>query len=161
MIAVGWERPDSLCNAMMAFDKENPYIGEVLHRFNTKYVKDDWAANGPVLLTQVYNEKFRDSDQVNAFEKAAFYLISWVEVQHYFDKESEQDVARDMNILKQKAYVVHFWNSRSHDLLVHPQSLMAKMFTLYCVYCNPISHGVLVSIVDKSQTGNNRVPMTN
>lgn len=137
---VGWERSDSLCNALMAFDSRNPYLEEVLRQFNDHYVMDDWAGNGPVLLTKVYDGKFKNSDQIHALEKAAFYLISWDDVHRYFDKQSARDIDRDLQILRQKAYVVHFWNSRSHDLVVHPESLMARMFTSYCVHCNPIHH---------------------
>jgi len=141
--AVGWERPDSLCNAMMTFERRNPYLHEVLRVFNDQYQQDDWAANGPVLLTKVYEGQFKNSDQVNALEKAAFYLISWTEVQRYFDVASDRDIKRDLQILNHKAYAVHFWNSRSHDLVVQPKSLMARLFTEYCVYCNPISHEAL------------------
>jgi hypothetical protein len=138
---VGWERSDSLCNAFMVFDKGNGYIKDVLQEFNDKYIKDDWAANGPFLLTRIYDQHqaSKPGAEVKAMDKAAFYMISWGDIDRYFQKSSETEVKHDMEVLKLGAYAVHFWNSRSHDLVVHPQSLMAHMFKNYCVFCNVLS----------------------
>merc|ERR1712048_1347912 len=120
--SIGWERSDSLCNALMSFEARNQYLKVALQEFTESYVMDDWAANGPALLTRVYEKDFQHSSEVRALKQSAFYLISWDEVQRFFEKESEVDRKRDMHVVTSGTYVVHFWNSRSHDLLVHPES---------------------------------------
>ncbi len=119
----------------MAFDKGNEYIRDVLDLFSTHYVKEDWAANGPAILTDVYRRN-EHSEAVHALEKEAFYFLNWSDINLFFDKQ--EDTVVDMEILRRKAFAVHLWNSRSHDLIVDSQSLVAAMFKAYCVYCNPL-----------------------
>merc|ERR1712146_310435 len=133
----------------MAFDKGNVYVHEVLRQFNDNYIMDEWAGNGPILLTNLYKDKFVGQNSVHPLGKAAFYLISWTEVQRYFEDSSKADVARDSKLLKQKSYAVHFWNSRSHDFVVKPSSLMAKLFLDNCVLCHDISDNIMDRVYGK------------
>jgi len=139
--AVAWEREDSICNAVMAFDKQNPYLHDVLRRFNDNYNKNEWGANGPELLTKIYRDKYStgQSDSVHVLKRSAFYIIKWTDVTSAFKNQRKSEQQRDLQIIKNKSFAVHLWNSRSHDLVVYPESLVAQLYTQNCVMCNPLS----------------------
>eukprot|EP00300_Choanocystis_sp_HF-7_P036368 c52216_g1_i1.p1 GENE.c52216_g1_i1~~c52216_g1_i1.p1 ORF type:complete len:375 (-),score=58.34 c52216_g1_i1:41-1165(-) len=137
--AVGLESQDSICNAVMAFDAKNPFLRDVLQQFNDKYDPTNWAGNGPDLLTSVFLNSYRDSNLVKVLERPAFYMIGWDEVQHYFKKESPADLQRDLAILHTKGLGVHFWNSRTHDLIPSQDSVIEALFSTNCVYCRTLS----------------------
>ena len=138
--AVGYERDDSICNAVILnFEKHSPYIFDAMDRFQSNYDPTQWAVNGPVVLTRVYEDMHKDRGTVTALGIDAFYPIKYDDISNYFAETSESEAKQEMARLVQSSYVIHYWNSNTHGMEPAKHSLMGHVLNDFCVLCKPLS----------------------
>ena len=85
-------------NAVIGFQKNHPFLEELLQELSQHYAPHQYAANGPLLITRVFKE-FCKIDKIKEMSPdiyqnitillpEAFYPIPWQQGKIYFTEEA-------------------------------------------------------------------------
>jgi hypothetical protein len=89
---------------------------------------------GPELLTRIWQRS--ENAAVNVLEKGSFFMINWRNINQFFMPSHPEFVEHDMQILRQKSFVLHFWNKISSGLEIADGCLMHRVLNEFCVLCD-------------------------
>jgi hypothetical protein len=145
---VGWEddlASSHLNGAVMAFQKNSPFIMECLNEFYSTY--DDTLSrwNGADLLTRVAkNFTIQDKNQIHLNLQPYFSIfpISENNITRYFaEPATEIERAEQDELFKRilnESFTFHFWNSITSALVPEPNSLVSRLINYRCIRCSDI-----------------------
>ena len=145
MNTVGFEdsKKSALNNAFMIFEKHHPYLKSCLIEFTKKYDGNQWAGNGPSLLTRIWHRLYESKKNVHTKDYKAFYMFHYSKVMsECFNVISKAVFNEKMSILKTKAYAVHLSSKITGNVGITNESVFrndticSHILSSYCILCN-------------------------
>lgn len=128
---------DVLCNAVMKFERHNPYIEACVREFADAYDPSSWDYNGPQLLTRVWQSRFFGNPKiVDTLDRSKLYLLDWEDIPKFFQASTPKFVDHDMANLQDNVFVVHLWNKMTVSKAVEDGSLLRRIMDDYCLVCD-------------------------
>lgn len=138
-----WTR---LNNAVMVFDKGHPILLKFIEEFARTFNGNKWGYNGPYLVSRVVqNLKGSDRFDVNILKPMAFYPLDWSRIRSLFQGPKNEAHSKwlhgKLNHIRSKSYAVHLWNRQSKKIKIEEGSIIAKIISDCCVFCNSSASG--------------------
>ncbi|XP_028786606.1 lactosylceramide 4-alpha-galactosyltransferase-like [Neltuma alba] len=135
-----WTR---LNNAVLVFDKNHPLLLRFIQEFALNFNGNKWGYNGPYLVSRVVERvKAEGGLNLRVLPPMAFYPVDWTRVGGWFQKPKNRDEARWVRAkliqLRGQTYGVHLWNKWSGKLAIQQGSVMAKLMSHHCIFCNNV-----------------------
>ena len=133
----------TLNTAVLVFDKSHPLLLRFIEEFAVNFNGSKWGHNGPYLVTRVV-EKVQEEDDLNltVLPQRAFYPVNWTAIGEWFQKPKNKDELRwvrdRLMELRGQTYGVHLWNKVSGKLAIQRGSVIARLISQHCVFCNNI-----------------------
>ncbi|KAK1420083.1 hypothetical protein QVD17_21402 [Tagetes erecta] len=133
-----WSR---LNNAVMVFDKMHPLVYKFIEEYALTFNGNKWGHNGPYLVSRVISRlEGRPGYNFTVLPPMAFYPVNWNRVRNLFrGAKNETDVKWLRGKLRQirsQSYGVHLWNKQSRKLSIEEGSIVGKILSKHCVFCN-------------------------
>ena len=121
-------------NNVLIFDSGHPFLVACLQEFLTNYNGNMWGANGPALMTRVYNASiFADIKVLSSY---IFQPIAWHNISTlYKSHRTEADAIIQMKRIIQDSYGIHLNNKISKDLKSNINSTVSQIVRSFCKYC--------------------------
>ncbi|KAC9975348.1 hypothetical protein E3N88_37171 [Mikania micrantha] len=140
-----WSR---LNNAVMVFDKMHPLVYKFIEEFSLTFDGNKWGHNGPYLVSRVVSRlQDRPGYNFTILPPIAFYPVNWNRVRNLFrGAKNEADAKWLRGKFKQigsQSYAVHLWNKQSRKLHVEKGSIVGKILSNRCVFCNASINNVV------------------
>ena len=143
MNTIGFEDSSTLCGAFMMFEKGHSYLKSCLIEFAKQYDGNQWAWNGPSLLTRIWHRLYESNNDVHTKDYKAFYMFHYSKVMsECFNVTSKAVFNEKMSILKTKAYSVHL-NSKitgnvgiTNESVLRNDTICSHILNSYCILCN-------------------------
>ncbi|CAM1331839.1 Uncharacterised protein g10695 [Pycnogonum litorale] len=117
---------DQVTNAVLVYSKRNRIISECMKMIPTAWTGQVFAELGSNLITKVYKKVCRvdDLSKVNRnrcrgstlVPSKSFYIVPWKDWSYLFHRYWTDSLLDEM--MKQKSYLVHFYNKISKDRIV-------------------------------------------
>ena len=131
--------------AFLNFDRQNPFIKRLSHRFVEEFVGDKWGWNGPKLLSRTWMEWNRlasnsgKDSQIQILSKHYLYPIKWHELSQFFDSISKHE--KIVTLVSGKSLAVHLWQSllKTHLTFATADSVLGMLMEFAC----PITHSAM------------------
>ncbi|CAL1397929.1 unnamed protein product [Linum trigynum] len=136
-----WSR---LNNAVLVFDRSHPLVYKFIEEFATTFDGSKWGHNGPYLVSRVV-ERVEGNSSYNftVLPPPAFYPVDWSRISGLFqgprDRIQSSWVRRKLERIKKESFAVHLWNRQSRDVEIEDGSVMNRIMTEYCIFCNSSS----------------------
>ena len=140
--ALGYQDEEDINGAVMVFKKPgNEYLKWCIDEFNQRYDRTRWDANGPKLLSRVYQRfamRAWSARAVRVMPSSTFQPIPWENVRsHCFQNATGEE---DMFLTAVKftlfrPYAVHWNNHHNSQTKILPGTLCEYLFTRFCVLC--------------------------
>ncbi|XP_044965300.1 uncharacterized protein At4g19900 [Hordeum vulgare subsp. vulgare] len=137
-------RGSSFSGAVLAFEKQSPFLLECLKEWYSTYDDTLMQWNGAELMTRVIrNHSDSDSNrehlEIQLEPSFTFYPINSTDINWYFlepDSAAEraQHDALFSKILNYST-TFHFWNSITSSLVPESNSLVERILNHYCLHC--------------------------
>ncbi|KAI3434068.1 Gb3_synth domain-containing protein [Psidium guajava] len=133
-----WSR---LNNAVLVFDKSHPLIFKFIEEFALTFDGNKWGHNGPYLVSRVVSRvSGRPGYNFTVLPPPAFYPVDWSRIQSLFrgprgHLHSKWLHGKLRHIVKQ-SYAVHLWNKQSRKLRVERGSIVDRLMSDCCIFCN-------------------------
>lgn len=142
-----WSR---LNNAVMVFDKMHPLVYKFIEEFALTFNGNKWGHNGPYLVSRVVSRlQDRPGYNFTILPPMAFYPVNWNRVRNLFRGAKNETDAKwlrgKLRQIRSQSYAVHLWNKQSRKLQVEKGSIVGKILSNHCVFCN-LSRNSIVSI---------------
>lgn len=132
--ALGYQDAEKtrLNGAVMKFRPGHPFIRGCLHEFLRRFNNRIWGANGPRLLTRVFQTGW---DDLAALPSSYFQFFDWRYIQDdcYVDTREEKVMNR-LDLISQQSYVVHLNNHLGANLT--EGSPCHCLLTSFCIASN-------------------------
>ncbi|GAB0089415.1 lactosylceramide 4-alpha-galactosyltransferase-like [Sergentomyia squamirostris] len=112
-----------------------------LNDFQINFDGDDWAKNGPGVITRVLGQVCQTNKSLlmtrercrgfKLFPISAFYAIPWQDWRYFFNEEKTKEV---LDTLNNQSIIVHFWNkfSSQERVRVGDNSAYGQLADQYC-----------------------------
>ncbi|CAK9164588.1 unnamed protein product [Ilex paraguariensis] len=133
-----WSR---LNNAVMVFDKEHPLVYKFIEEFALTFDGNKWGHNGPYLVSRVVSRMIGKAGfNFTVLPPVAFYPTDWSRIRSLFQGPRNEThlkwlLAKLEQICRQ-SYVVHLWNKQSRRLKVAEGSIIGRIMSDCCGFCN-------------------------
>lgn len=138
-----WRR---LNNAVMAFDAGHLVVREFIAEFAATFDGSRWGHNGPYLVSRVLRRRPVGLAGVTVLPPHAFYPVDWVKIGGLFrapkDRYGERWVKAKVENIRGESFGIHLWNRESRGLEVEEGSVIAKLVSDSCLFCNSSSVSV-------------------
>ncbi|KAI3680677.1 hypothetical protein L6452_35450 [Arctium lappa] len=136
-----WSR---LNNAVMVFDKMHPLIYKFIEEFSLTFNGNKWGHNGPYLVSRVVSRvQRRGGYNFTILPPPAFYPVNWNRVRNLFRGPKNETDAKwlrgKLRQIRSESYAVHLWNKQSRKLRIKEGSILRKILSDHCVFCNSSS----------------------
>ncbi|PWA98189.1 Alpha 1,4-glycosyltransferase domain-containing protein [Artemisia annua] len=136
-----WSR---LNNAVLVFDKMHPLLYKFIEEFALTFNGNKWGHNGPYLISRVVLRlQGRPGYNFTVLPPIAFYPVNWDKVRVLFRAARNDDETEWLHMkyeqMRNQSYTVHFWNKQSRGYRIEDGSIIQKMFSIQCVFCNRTS----------------------
>uniref|UniRef100_A0A0D3FHQ9 Alpha 1,4-glycosyltransferase domain-containing protein n=1 Tax=Oryza barthii TaxID=65489 RepID=A0A0D3FHQ9_9ORYZ len=135
----------SFSGAVLAFEKNSPFLAECLKEFHSTYDDELLQWNGAELMTRVIRNMSDKADDNSGhldikFEPSvAFYPISSTDITRYFSEADSTDERAQHDALFSRivndSTTFHLWNSITSSLVPEPNSLVERILNRYCLHC--------------------------
>lgn len=129
--------------AVLAFDKESPFLLECMREFYSTYDDTRLRWNGADLLSRVINKL--DDKEVHGIKMESplsFFPISSSNITRYFSAADNETVEmQEENLfgkIVNESTAFHFWNSATSALVPEPSSLVERLLNFNCLRCHDI-----------------------
>ena len=145
MNTIGFQdsKKSTLCGAFMMFEKGHSYLKSCLIEFAKRYDGNQWAWNGPNLLTRIWHRIYESKNDVHTKDYKAFYMFHYSKVMsECFNVPSKAVFNEKMSILKTKAYSVHLNSKITGNVGITSESVFRNdticnhILSSYCILCN-------------------------
>ncbi|KAL7602785.1 hypothetical protein Lser_V15G16474 [Lactuca serriola] len=142
-----WSR---LNNAVMVFDKMHPLLYKFIEEFALTFNGNKWGHNGPYLVSRVVSRLHgRPGYNFTILPPMAFYPVNWDKVRILFREAKNETDARflrgKLEQIRDQSYTVHLWNKQSRGLRMEDGSILKKILSDHCVFCNSSASDYIVS----------------
>ncbi|KAG2302605.1 hypothetical protein Bca52824_031256 [Brassica carinata] len=136
-----WSR---LNNAVLIFDKNHPLLKSFIDEFSRTFNGNKWGHNGPYLVSRVvarFNVSSSSSDmRFSVLPPSAFYPVDWTRISGFYrasvnEREADWSRKRLMH-LRKHSLAVHLWNRESKNLRIEEGSIIQKLMSDSCIFCN-------------------------
>jgi hypothetical protein len=122
--AIGWEHQGTLGNAVMIFEKENPFLKVCLERF-LSVKNDQWGAHGPHLLTSTYSAlgQLLNYDIPVSY----FYPVSWQKWKLLYMENLHSSFREPLiNFIENNTYVLSYFGTSQNvnESSISPDSVI-------------------------------------
>ncbi|KAL6856047.1 hypothetical protein ACP4OV_018849 [Aristida adscensionis] len=131
--------------AVLAFEKQSPFLAECLKEFYSTYDDTLLQWNGAELMTRVISNLSTKADEslrhlnVKLEPSVTFYPISSDDITRYFTKpDSMAESTRHDELFSRivnDSTTFHLWNSVTSALVPESNSLVEKILNHYCLHC--------------------------
>ncbi|KAJ0928664.1 putative glycosyltransferase, DXD sugar-binding, alpha 1,4-glycosyltransferase [Helianthus annuus] len=133
-----WSR---LNNAVMVFDKMHPLVYKFIEEFALTFNGNKWGHNGPYLVSRVVSRlENRPGYNFTILPPMAFYPVNWNRVRNLFRGAKNETDAKwlrgKLRQIRSQSYAVHLWNKQSRRLRIEEGSIVGKILSNHCVFCN-------------------------
>lgn len=134
-----WSR---LNNAVMVFDKGHPLLYKFIQEFALTFDGNKWGHNGPYLVSRVVSRvSGRPGYNFTVLPPKAFYPVNWNRVHNLFrGPRNESDSKWLLSKCKQiqsESHAVHLWNKQSKGLKAQEGSIVKRIMSDRCIFCDP------------------------
>uniref|UniRef100_A0A0E0ED83 Alpha 1,4-glycosyltransferase domain-containing protein n=1 Tax=Oryza meridionalis TaxID=40149 RepID=A0A0E0ED83_9ORYZ len=140
----------SFSGAVLAFEKNSPFLAECLKEFHSTYDDKLLQWNGAELMTRVIRNMSGKADENSGhlsikFEPfVAFYPISSTDITRYFSEADSTDERAQHDALFSRivndSTTFHLWNSITSSLVPEPNSLVERILNPYFPFHYKYSH---------------------
>ena len=142
-----WSR---LNNAVMVFDKMHPLLYKFIEEFALTFNGNKWGHNGPYLVSRVVTRlQDRPGYNFTILPPMAFYPVNWDKVRLIFREAKNETDARflrgKLEQIRTQSYTLHLWNKQSKGLRMEDGSILKKILSDHCVFCNSSANDYIVS----------------
>ncbi|KAI3498793.1 hypothetical protein L1887_34577 [Cichorium endivia] len=142
-----WSR---LNNAVLVFDKMHPLLYKFIEEFALTFNGNKWGHNGPYLVSRVVTRlQGRPGYNFTVLPPMAFYPINWDKVRILFREAKNETDARflrgKLDQIRNQSYTVHLWNKQSRGFRMEEGSILKKILSDHCVFCNSSANDYIVS----------------
>ncbi|CAK9152500.1 unnamed protein product [Ilex paraguariensis] len=125
----------------MVFDKGHPLVYKFIEEFALTFDGNKWGHNGPYLVSRVVSRMIgRAGFDFTVLPPVAFYPTDWRRIRSLFQRpRNETNLKRLLAKLEQicrQSYVVHLWNKQSRRLKVVEGSIIGRIMSDCCGFCN-------------------------
>ncbi len=131
------------------FEREHPFVREVLETFVQNYDGIIWAKNGPSLVTNVWKEwnkthTSNDKHAMKPYNYTFFYMIHYDRVrENCFETVSGETFDSNMKMFHTVAYGLHINAKLTGDVgigrkKIKKGTLCSYLLNEYCVLCDVI-----------------------
>lgn len=139
-----WSR---LNNAVMVFDKMHPLVYKFIEEFSLTFNGNKWGHNGPYLVSRVVSRlQGRPGYNFTILPPPAFYPVNWNRVRNLFRGAKNETDAKwlrgKLRQIRSQSYAVHLWNKQSRKLHIKEGSILRKILSDHCVFCNSSTNGI-------------------
>ena len=119
----------------------------LLHRFISEFALtfdgNKWGHNGPYLVSRVIERlPKRPGFNFTILPPMAFYPADWNKIGGFLRKPKTQGESKWVEAkllqLSRETYGVHLWNKQSSRLMIEEGSVIARLTSDHCIYCNHI-----------------------
>ncbi|KAL6657777.1 hypothetical protein ACP70R_005557 [Stipagrostis hirtigluma subsp. patula] len=135
----------SFSGAVLAFEKQSPFLAECLKEFYSTYDDTLLQWNGAELMTRVISNLSSNADEnmrhlnMKLEPSVTFYPISSIDITRYFS-EPDNMVERAhhdalLSRIMSDSTTFHLWNSITSALVPESNSLVEKILNHYCIHC--------------------------
>ncbi|KAK1266538.1 hypothetical protein QJS04_geneDACA000516 [Acorus gramineus] len=133
-----WSR---LNNAVMIFDKKHPLLYKFIEEFALTFDGNKWGHNGPYLVSRVVERvSGRPGFDFTVLPPPAFYPVDWTRISGFFEGPGEGSHSRwveaKLEKIRKESFAVHLWNRQSRNIVVEDGSVIARMMSECCIFCN-------------------------
>ncbi|KAI3495291.1 hypothetical protein L1887_37566 [Cichorium endivia] len=140
-----WSR---LNNAVMVFDKMHPLVYKFIEEFALTFNGNKWGHNGPYLVSRVVSRlQGRPGYNFTILPPTAFYPVNWNRVRNLFRGAKNETDAKwlrcKLRQIRTQSYAVHLWNKQSRHLRVEEGSIVGKILSSHCVFCNSSTNSIV------------------
>ncbi|KAJ3671513.1 hypothetical protein LUZ60_007592 [Juncus effusus] len=140
IVTRNWSR---LNNAVMVFDKNHPIILEFIREFASTFDGNKWGHNGPYLVSRVvsrFESKSKADYNVSVLPPVTFYPEDWSRIGGLFHKPTSGSHAKWMRgkleWIRKGSFALHLWNRESRGMKVEKGSIIARIISDCCLFCN-------------------------
>ncbi|CDY67484.1 BnaCnng55220D [Brassica napus] len=137
-----WSR---LNNAVLIFDKNHPLLERFINEFTRTFNGNKWGHNGPYLVSRVVARINSSSLELgfSVLPPSAFYPVDWTRIRGFHrasTNESEANWSRKRLMhLRKHSFAVHLWNRESKKLRIEEGSIIHRLMSESCIFCNSSS----------------------
>ncbi|XP_071709123.1 uncharacterized protein [Rutidosis leptorrhynchoides] len=136
-----WSR---LNNAVLAFDKMHPLLYKFIEEFALTFNGNKWGHNGPYLVSRVVSRlQGRPGYYFTVLPPSAFYPVNWDKVHTLFRGAKNETESRWLKMkfdqIRNQSYTVHLWNRQSRWIRIEEGSIIRRILSDHCVFCNTTS----------------------
>ncbi|KAI3741136.1 hypothetical protein L1987_58803 [Smallanthus sonchifolius] len=140
-----WSR---LNNAVMVFDKMHPLVYKFIEEFALTFNGNKWGHNGPYLVSRVVARlQGRPGYNFTILPPMAFYPVNWNRVRNLFRGARNETDAKwlrgKLRQIRSQSYGVHLWNKQSRKLRIEEGSIVGKILSNHCVFCNSSTNNIV------------------
>ncbi|KAJ0265829.1 Alpha 1,4-glycosyltransferase family protein [Hirschfeldia incana] len=135
-----WSR---LNNAVLIFDKNHPLLKSFIDEFSRTFNGNKWGHNGPYLVSRVvarFNVSSSSTMGLSVLPPSSFYPVDWTRISGFYRasvNEREADWSRKRLVhLRKHSLAVHLWNRESKRLRIEEGSIIQKLMSDSCIFCN-------------------------
>ncbi|CAL5015796.1 unnamed protein product [Urochloa decumbens] len=137
-----WRR---LNNAVMVFDAAHPLLREFIAEFAAAFDGSKWGHNGPYLVSRVaarlrHHRSPEGLGGLTVLPPRAFYPVHWSKIAGMFvapkDGKGERWVKAQVESIRGGSYGIHLWNRESRTLEVEEGSVIGRLISDSCLFCN-------------------------
>lgn len=138
VVSKNWTR---LNNAVMVFDKGHPLLFKFIQEFALTFNGNKWGHNGPYLVSRVVSRvSGRPGYNFTVLPPVAFYPVDWSRIGSLFrgpkDEADLKWLLAKVRHIRNNSYVVHLWNKQSRGLKVEKGSVIRRIMSGCCMFCN-------------------------
>lgn len=134
-----WSR---LNNAVLIFDRNHPLLKSFIDEFSRTFNGNKWGHNGPYLVSRVV-ARFNVSSSDLGFSvlpPSAFYPVDWTRISGFYRasvyERKENWSSKRLMHLRKHSFAVHLWNRESKKLRIEEGSIIQKLMSDSCIFCN-------------------------
>ncbi|KAI4296692.1 hypothetical protein L6164_036632 [Bauhinia variegata] len=133
-----WSR---LNNAVLIFDKKHPLLFKFIEEFALTFDGNKWGHNGPYLVSRVVSRvSGRPGFNFTVLPPSAFYPADWHRIRSLFqgprDELHSQWLVKKLGQIQKQSFAVHLWNRQSRNLEVEKGSIVDRIISSSCIFCN-------------------------
>ncbi|KAG2567620.1 hypothetical protein PVAP13_7NG337100 [Panicum virgatum] len=134
-----WRR---LNNAVMVFDRAHPLLREFIAEFAAAFDGSKWGHNGPYLVSRVAARLRHRGPGLNltVLPPRAFYPVHWSKIGGLFvapkDRKGERWVKAKVENIRGESFGIHLWNRESRRLEMEEGSVIGRLISDSCLFCN-------------------------
>ncbi|XP_027338129.1 lactosylceramide 4-alpha-galactosyltransferase [Abrus precatorius] len=133
-----WSR---LNNAVLIFDKKHPLLFKFIEEFALTFDGNKWGHNGPYLISRVVSRvSGRSGFNFTVLPPSAFYPVDWKGIRSLFrgprDEFHAKWLVKKMEQIRKESFAVHLWNRQSRKLKVVKGSIVDRIISSCCIFCN-------------------------